>query len=167
MLDIMVGKVERGFTTMNKLLGAFLMFLMVVTFSSCNDDQNQNRPFIPSVPVNITVNTDLPLHFHLKNLGSFAYFEGGNRGVFLVHNFDDQFYALERTCAFEPDRACSRVEVDSLNFQLRCGELVDGVWEECCASKYSFDGNLQEGPAQFPLRRYAVQFNGSLITVRN
>jgi len=151
----------------NGLTFILLLLTGMLTPSACSDDNAQNQSFIPNVPVNITINTDLPLHFHLKNLGAYTYLEGGSKGVFLVHNFDDQFYALERTCSFEPDRACSKLFVDSLNFQMQCGNYEDGKWKECCSSKFSFDGFVQESPAQFPLRTYAVQLNGSIINIRN
>lgn len=157
----------RVFTRMNKLLFVSVLFGLMAWSSSCDDNSPNGQVFIPDVPVNITINTDLPLHFHLKNPGQYSYLDGGNRGVLLIHNFDDQFYALERTCTFESDLSCAVIHVDSTNFQLRCGQYTDGKWASCCASKYAFDGNVLEAPARFPLRQYAVLVNGSLITIRN
>lgn len=135
--------------------------------SSCGDDNQNQQSFIPDVPVNITINTDLPSYYHLKNLGSYEYLDGGHRGVLLIHNFDDLFYAIERTCSFESDQECAYIFVDSMNIQLRCGEYVDTGFVQCCASKFSFDGNVLEPPAQLPLRLYRVVKNGGLITIAN
>jgi Rieske Fe-S protein len=148
---------------MNKVIVLLLMFLAV----ACKDNTPQQNVFIPNVPVNVTVNTDLPLHFHLKTMGTHSYLNGGNRGIILIHNFDDLFYAVERTCTFQSDLACSKIFVDSSNFQLRCGGYESGTWESCCNSKFAFDGNVLEGPAQFPLKLYRILENGSLITVSN
>ncbi|MBO6515351.1 MAG: hypothetical protein JJ975_02270 [Bacteroidia bacterium] len=147
-----------------------LLFILLAVFfaSSCNDNTPGNgQVFIPDVPVSITVNLDLPSHFHLQNLGSFSLLEGGHRGIFLVHNFDDEFYALERTCTFNTDLSCSHIQVDSSNIQLRCGTYDNDTFAECCQSLYSFDGFVLQGPSRFALKRYQVFRNGSLLTIRN
>jgi hypothetical protein len=150
---------------MRKLVIILLMGLFV---SGCNDDTpNNGQIFIPNVPVSITVNMDLPSHFHLQNLGGFSLLEGGHRGIFLVHNFDDEFYAIERTCTFDPDLDCGHIQVDTSNIQLRCGIYENDTFKQCCQSLYGFDGFVLQGPSRFPLKRYNVFRNGSLITVRN
>ncbi len=160
-----VEKQVKVFTPMRKL--AVILFFAFVA-SGCDDNTPPNgQVFIPDVPVSITVNMDLPLHFHLQNLGGFSLLEGGHRGIFLVHNFDDEFYALERTCTFHPDVDCSFVQVDSANIQLRCGVYENDTFNQCCQSLYSFDGFVLQGPSRFPLKRYNVLRNGSLITIRN
>jgi len=103
----------------------------------------------------------------LKNLGGFEYLDGGYRGVLLIHNFDDLYYAIERTCSFESDKECAHIFADSMNFQLMCGQYVDTGFVECCASKFTFDGNVLEPPAQLPLKLYRVTPNGGLLTISN
>lgn len=150
---------------MNKL---WVVILLVFVASSCNDDTPTNgNIFIPNVPVSITVNMELPSHFHLQNLGGFSLLEGGNRGIFLVHNFDDEFYAIERTCTFDPEIECGFIQVDSSNIQLRCGVYESDTFRQCCQSLYSFDGFVLQGPSRFPLRQYQVFRNGNLLTIRN
>ncbi len=165
MRDITVEKQVKDSTIMRKLAFIFIAAFFV---SSCNDNTGQNGlVFIPDVPVSITVNMDLPLHFHLQNLGGFTLLEGGHRGIFLVHNFDDEFYAIERTCTFNSDLQCAHIQVDSSNIQLRCGVYQADTFAQCCQSLYSFDGFVLQGPSQFGLKRYQVFRNGSLLTVRN
>lgn len=164
---ITVGKPEKDFMIMRKLTFILLAFLVV---SSCNNDNNNagnGQVLIPDVPVSITVNIDLPSHYHLQNLGGFSLLEGGNRGIFLVHNYDDEFYAIERTCTFNPDLDCAHIQVDTTNIQLRCGIYENDTFSQCCQSRYSFDGFVFQGPSRFPLKRYSVIRNGSLITIRN
>jgi len=152
---------------MTNRIAVFVFSTLLLFSASCGDDNQNQQSFIPDVPVSITINTDLPLYYHLKNLGSYEYLDGGYRGVLLIHNFDDVFYAIERTCSFESDQSCAKVSVDSFNFQLRCGNYVNDEWEPCCESKFSFDGNVQEPPAQLPLRQYRVIENGGLISISN
>lgn len=155
----------KDFTHMRRIIP--ILFLAFVA-SSCGDNTpNNGQVFIPDVPVSITVNMELPSHYHLQNLGGYTLLEGGHRGIFLVHNFDDEYYALERTCTFNPDFACAQVQIDSSNIQLKCGTYQNDTFAECCQSLYSFDGFVLQGPSQFALKRYNVFKNGSLLTVRN
>ena len=155
----------KDFIHMHKL---WPILMLVVVASSCNDNTPTNgQVFIPNVPVSITVNMDLPLHFHLQNLGGYTLLQGGHRGVFLVHNFDDEYYALERTCTFNPDLDCAHIQIDTSNIQLRCGIYDNDTFAQCCQSLYSFDGFVLQGPSRFALKRYSVFRNGNLLTVRN
>jgi len=154
-------------TKKNRLLIVFTLLLGSLSWHSCVEDNGLVYTDIPDGPVNLTINLDLPLHFHLNNMGTFAYFAGGHKGVLLIHNFDDQFYAFERTCTHQPDLSCSRVEVDSLLLDIRCGSYEDGQWTECCTSRFFFNGQVEQGPAQLPLKQFSTAKNGSILTVRN
>jgi len=161
----MVESQAKDFTHMHKV---YILSILCLFASACNDNTPTNgQVFIPDVPVSITVNMDLPLHYHLQNLGGYSLLEGGNRGVFLVHNFDDEYYALERTCTFDPDLDCSHIQIDTANIQLRCGTYDNDTFAQCCQSLYSFDGFVLQGPSRFALKRYQVFRNGNLLTVRN
>lgn len=122
---------------------------------------------IPNVPVNITINTELPSYYHLKNVGTYVYEPGGSRGVLLIHNFDDRYYAFERTCTYKPDLQCSKIYVDSIALNLRCGGFGDTSWVSCCSSLYGFDGIPTNGPSRFQLKQYRVYQNGSILTIKN
>ena len=165
MLVITGEKLAKDFIHMNKFIAIVTLFLLV---SSCDDNTTNNgQVLIPNVPVSVTVNMALPSHFHLQNLGGYSLLEGGNRGIFLVHNFDDEFYAIERTCTFNPDLDCAHIQIDTSNIQLRCGVYENDTFSSCCQSLYSFDGLVLQGPSRFGLRRYNVFRNGDLLTVRN
>jgi nitrite reductase/ring-hydroxylating ferredoxin subunit len=103
----------------------------------------------------------------LKSLGAYTYLPGGNKGVILIHNFDDRFVAVERACTYNPDDECSRIYVDSVNLLLRCGSFNDTIWEPCCTSQFEYDGTLRAGPARCSLRPYGVTENGSTLNVFN
>jgi len=72
------------------------ILILISTFQSCKpDDDLTGDCFIPNSAVNITVNMDLPQYYNLRNLGEFLSFENqGNRGVYLIHNYDDIYYAI-------------------------------------------------------------------------
>lgn len=146
-----------------------LIFILSVPFwlGSCGDSINPNDTPVPSVPVSITINTDLPAYFYLKSPGTWIYFEGGNRGVVLVHDFDDQFYAFDRTCSYQPDLSCSKVEIDSARYFFKCGSMGADSFETCCNSRFQLNGLVNNGPARFPLRAFRVTFTGNTINISN
>ena len=139
-----------------------------VGLHSCDtSDPYIGECFIPDRAVNQVVNMSLPEYFKLRNIGEFVYLTGGNRGVFLIHNYDDVFYALERTCPFQSDDECARVELDSSVLRLRCGETVDTGFVECCSSKYTLDGRVLEGPSKCNLKFYQVSQQGDNLFINN
>ena len=144
-----------------------ISILIVLLVCQCKDTAPNTSNYIPEGPVSLVINTDLPEYNLLKFMGNYMYFEGGHRGVILMHTFEDNFVAIERTCSFEPDRDCSKIYVDSTKASLRCGSFKVGKWDSCCDSRFLYTGQVTQGPAQFNLRTYNVTVNGSTITVRN
>jgi Rieske Fe-S protein len=157
-------KMEGVFTIMYNQTFTFL-FSAFFLFCTCKDDPMESNPVNPA-PVNLTINTDLPSYFHLKNMGGFIYESGGNKGILLIHAYDDNFYALDRACTYNPDWACSLINVDTTRLNLRCG-TYDTVWRPCCDSRFQYDGNVIKGPAKYPLRAYPITISGSILYVRN
>jgi hypothetical protein len=153
--------------TIRKIILSIAVVAMAIYWTGCTDDDDSPYAEIPDGPVSLTINLDLPLYHHMYTMGSFSYHDGGHKGVLLVHNFDDEYYAFERTCTHQPDLSCSRVEVDSLLINIRCGSYQDGSWEECCGSKFFFNGQVEQSPARFPLKQFPVLKSGSVLTVRN
>jgi hypothetical protein len=167
MQEILAEKQEKDSMIIRKASLLIITLMMGYFWSACSGDNDGLYAEIPDGPVSLTINLDLPLYFHMHTMGSFSYHQGGHKGVLLIHNFDDEFYAFERTCTHQPDLSCSRVEVDSLLINIRCGAYVNNVWEECCDSKFFFDGQLERGPARLPLKQFPVIRNGSVLSIRN
>jgi hypothetical protein len=87
------------------------------------DDTNRTTEQIPTGPVNINIDLNLPAYMHLANPGTHhAYFDGGVKGVLVIHDYDDTWFAFERGCAFEP-LVCLRQGLGRFHFdiQLQCG----------------------------------------------
>lgn len=164
MQGIMDVNPERDFITMINKETLFGIFL-VLTFWGCrNNDVTEN---IPTGPVNITIDLNLISYMHLNNVGTTEYFEGGAKGVLLIHDFDDNWYAFERTCAYQPLNACSKIWIDTQNIQLQCGTYSGNTFTECCQSHYSYSGYPVSGQAKGPLARYKVQRNANLLYIYN
>ncbi len=151
----------------------FLAFIatvvLVTTLQSCKpDDELTGDCFVPASAVNITVNMDLPEYYNLRNLGEFISFENqGNRGVYLIHNYDDIYYAIERTCTYQSENECSQIQLDNDILQLKCGMESDTGFVECCKSTYSYNSAFLTGPTRCNLRTYRVSRNGNTLNVTN
>lgn len=161
----MVEKVRRVFTNMTKSISILLIFLSI----GCSKNTNNTNPEpIDNVPVSITVNLNLPTNFHLQNVGSFIYLSGGVKGIILVHHTDDNFYAFDRACSYQPNSvSCSKVEVDTAFLQFRCGETTSKGFQKCCDSRFFFDGSVSQSPARFPLKQYTITKSGNSIFISN
>ncbi len=144
---------------------------LVFVLAQCGRGDNPNQNDVPQVPVNITVNMNLPQYLILQSQGGWAYLNGGVKGIVLYHHYDDNFYALERNCPYQPFDSCATVTVENNNVFLRCGKYKsdnDTTWIPCCNSQYSLEaGFLLSGPSQFPLTNYRVGRSGNVLVVSN
>ena len=160
-------KANVGFIVMNRFLrNTVLLFIGVVGLSAC-DKSSTVTENIPRGLVNLTIDLNLSSNLHLNNVGTHSYFDGGVKGVLVIHDYDGEWYAFERTCAHEPTKACSQIWVDSINIQLMCGKYTGKTFEPCCASNYMYSGFPTAGPAAGRLAQYYVSRNGNLIQVHN
>lgn len=161
----MAAKQKKGFTIMKiKTISWAMAFCLF--FGNC-DDSRQVTENIPRGLVNTILDLNLASNMHLNNVGTFSYISGGVKGVLIIHDYDDSWYAFERTCAFEPTRNCSQIWVDSVNIQLKCGTYNAGSFEPCCESTYMFSGFPTKGPAAGRLAQYYITRNGNLLQVYN
>ncbi len=129
----------------------FLISTLLTTFllTSCEE---RNYP-IPNLPVNRTLNLDLPAYVALNSPGGYAYVNGGSRGIVVYRNFDE-FIALDRHSTINSDMECAVVDVNPDN----PFELID----TCSNTTYSIlTGVVLSGSAQFALRRYNAQWDGA------
>jgi nitrite reductase/ring-hydroxylating ferredoxin subunit len=151
---------------MNKLI---LILLIIITFLPSCKDQNPYTGdcFVPDASVNATINMELPQYYNLRNLGEYIQIDQGNNGVYLIHNYDDLYYALERTCTYESERECSQIQMDTKTLQLRCGTIESDSFIPCCASTFSFNSGLLTGPARCNLKTYKVSQNGNSLYISN
>lgn len=108
---------------------------------------------IPNVPVNITLNLDLPSYQVLNSPGGTVYVNGGSRGLVVYRDFD-QFVALDRHSTYNSQDECAVVQINPDNMF----ELID----TCSGSRFSIiNGAVLEGPAKFGLKRYTTYWDGA------
>ena len=159
----MAVKPKKDFINMNKVLG---LLLCVLAFSACKNN-NVNPEPIDNIPVSITINMSLPSYSHLLDQGTFVYEPGGVKGIIVVHHTDDNFYALDRSCSYQPKSSCAKIEVDSSVLLLRCGESQSGGFQKCCDSRFWMNGEVFAGPATYGLKHYQVSRSGNLLNIKN
>ena len=164
MPDYTAGKAGKGFTVMNSVY--LFLLSMLPLMASCDRNRAPVEP-IPGGPVNVSINLSLPSYLYLQQPGSWMFLNGGNRGVLLIHDFNGDWKAFERTCGYQPTSACSIIQVDSTLLQLRCGTYSGSSFSPCCASKYGFNGMPVGGPTPQPLAAYRVQVIGSMLYINN
>jgi hypothetical protein len=160
----MAEKQKKDFTIMNKII--ILALLSVTTLISCQKNNINNDP-IADVPVNITINMALPLYSHLLNEGTFLYWDGGVKGVVIVHYQNDEYFAFDRSCSYQPSTSCAKIEVDSSFMDFRCGTSKNTGFEKCCDSKFFMNGQVLNGPATFGLKQYQVIKTGTELSIKN
>lgn len=142
-------------------------FLGMLLFLGACKDSRRATENIPRGLVNAVLDLNLASNMHLTNVGTFSYIEGGVRGVLIIHDYDDSWYAFERTCAHEPTRNCAKIWVDTQNIQLKCGQFDNGSFEKCCESTYMFSGFPNKGPAVGRLAQYYISRTGNILQVYN
>ena len=152
---------------MNRFILAILTVATMAQWSCNPDDTFTGDCFVPEVNVAQTINMSFPEFFKLQNIGEHLNIPGGNRGIFLVHNFDCLYYAVERTCTYQSDNECSTIHVDSTTLQLKCGTQTDTGFVKCCDSRFSFDSRLLQGPARCNLKTYPLTVSGTTILISN
>ena len=130
-------------------------FFAVILLFSC---ENQYEG-IPDFNVNQYINIQNPQYQNLSGMGSWAYLEGGSKGI-IVFNLDNNiFLAYERHCPYQPQNECSKISVDETNLF-----AVD----TCCSTRYQLiDGSVISGPGSIPLKRYNTSFDGNIIHIWN
>lgn len=133
----------------------FMLLLGIGMLSACKDEQ---LVIIPDVFVNERINLTTQEALPLRQDGGFIYNEGGLRGIIIYRQDQYTYKAFERTCTFQPQDSCARVEVDPSRLF-----MIDS----CCSSQFNWNGQIMGGPAPAPLKRYQVALDGNILTVYN
>ncbi len=137
-----------------KVLSRILFPILIVLFSCKNQYEG-----IPNINVNLYINIQNPQYQNLSGMGSWAYVEGGSKGIIVFNLDNDNFLAYERHCPYDPQNSCSKISVDETNLF-----AVD----TCCSSKYQLiDGSVIDGPGSLPLKGYNTSFDGNIIHIWN
>lgn len=144
---------------MQQIYLRYFLFGLLFTSLFLNSCKENNYP-IPDVPVNLSINLDLPSYSELNSPGGHAYVDGGSRGIIVYRNFDE-FVALDRHSTYNSTDECAVVDINPIN----SFELID----TCSGSSFSIlSGVVLSGPAQYGLRRYNAYWDGAYtVTIFN
>ena len=133
-------------------------FLIVfICFTGCSDDEMET--LLPNVPVDETVNLNLPQFIDLQTPTGWAYTTGGVRGI-LIHNQGvgtPPYKAFDRAC---PNNDCTIPMVFDGSLKMTC---------QCDDIPYSIiDGSPQSPNGRYFAREYKVtMLNSSTIHITN
>jgi hypothetical protein len=132
-----------------------LTLMLCAVAVGCKQDLSDDP--VPYVPFQeIRINLGLPEYFSLRSVGTYKYIDGGVRGIILYRESIGRFVAFERNCTYQPNDACATVEVEPSGFRM---------FDSCCGSVFSWDGNPVEGAAWRPLTQYRVESNGQEVII--
>lgn len=141
---------------MKQLLIFCLGFLLLS--AKCN---NQNQHPVPFVPVDVTIDIQLPSYSDLQGVGGWAYLNGGSRGIIVYRKGIDEFIAFDRHSPADPAGTCAfPLYPNEQNFL----QLIDS----CNNAVFSLYDGSPVSNSIYGLRQYATQFNGNnLLRVYN
>jgi len=137
-----------------------LLFLMVTTVFLFGCRKNNQNP-VPNIPLDITIDINLPSYIALQGVGSYAYVNGGSRGIIVYRKSLGEFVAFDRHSPADPNGTCPLpLYPDNANFlQLK---------DSCNNASFSLYDGAPISNSEFGLRQYATQFNGTnLIRIYN
>ena len=129
-----------------------MLFILVgLLFAQCKT--SRKNP-IPNIPFDITINLTLPSYIDLQNVGSYAFVEGGSKGIIVYRMNYDQFIAFDRHSPADGSFECpQKLTPRTDNFL----ELSDS----CSNARFSLlDGAAIEG-SDVGLRQYMTVYDGS------
>jgi hypothetical protein len=145
------------FSTM-RAPAAVLAFAAQLALAGCGSSSTENDPQIPlssfSTPINLT-NQE---YAELRHDNGLAYAKGGVRGLIVVRQNANTYYAFERNCPYRANDTCARVHIDPSRLFLK---------DACCNSQFDLQGRIQAGPSARPLRQYSTSLSGSILTITN
>jgi hypothetical protein len=124
--------------------------------AACSNS-NDAQPQIPLAAVNELVVLTDQKNSNLRFDNGAVYINGGVKGIIVVRQNASSYLAFERNCPYQPLDTCARVKIDPFV------RLLD----PCCKSQFSFQGQVQGGPATRNLRQYNTALSGNLLTITN
>jgi len=129
---------------------------MIGAVHSCKKDDVGGIPF---VPVDISINVNLPEHISIAVPGGSEQIGGGSRGIIIYRASFNEFIAYERHCPYRPEDLCA-VGIDST--------LTTATDLACCSTSYLLiNGSVTQGPGSLPLQQYNTTFNGTTLRIFN
>ena len=129
----------------------FLLCTFLLVSGSCI--KTPNHP-VPYIPFDITIDLNVPSYSPLTGVGSWAYVNGGSKGIIVYRRSIDEFIAFDRHSPADINGDCAGPLFPDADNYL---ELND----TCYNAKFSlYDGSPISG-AEIGLRAYQTAWNGN------
>ena len=127
------------------------VFLLCISFYSCDNENNEFDDLLPDIPVNQTIFLNNPEFINLQVVGGWAYSQGGISGIIVYHYGIDTYVAYERSAPHLSPTPCSTMTVKN------------GLIMKCACDDSEFNilngAPLTEG-VNYPARQYRVIATG-------
>jgi len=133
----------------------WLLIAFVSILFSCSDNGVSNKnPNIPSYPVNLTVDMNLPAYSNLKFVSNGIIIPNyGAKGI-IIFNAGSGYNAFDAACPNQALNSCVAMTIDGINAVCSCDK-----------TEYSLFTGL--GGKEYPLKQYRVEVSGTVIHVYN
>ncbi|WP_143437072.1 Rieske (2Fe-2S) protein [Hymenobacter mucosus] len=125
--------------------------------AACDSTNNAAEPQIPLTAFNTVLDLSNQQNSNLRFDNGAIYYPGGVRGLIVVRQSAGNYLAFERNCPYQPLDTCARVKIEPQVY----------LYDPCCKSQFTLQGQLISGPAIRPLRQYRTSLSGNLLTITN
>lgn len=138
-----------------------IYFSLFIILISCSKDSaiNNNNPFLPNYPVDLTINLNLPEYNNLQFVSNSVYINNGAagiRGVFVFNAGSNNYVAFDAACPNQALSSCSTMTINGIKAVCACDD-----------AEYSFFTG-QAPDKQYPMKQYRVQqVNATTLRVYN
>lgn len=140
---------------------SIIFFILLGVSLGCSKDDrvNNNNPYLPNYPVDITLNLNLPQYNQLLYDTNVVYVNNGLagiRGIFVFNAGGGNYVAFDAACPNQPLSNCSTMTINGIKALCSCDD-----------TEYSFFTGQAPGK-EYPMKQYRVQVvNSRTLKVYN
>lgn len=133
-----------------------LLTLVFITLWGCGTSDDGNT-ILPNVPVNVTINLNLPAYQDLLINNGSAFVPGhGIKGIIVFRFSETNILAWDAACPHISPNNCSTMTINGVKMVCGCDETEFSI----------LDGSPLSG-TQFSARQYRAVKTGNSITITN
>lgn len=136
-----------------------ILFLFVILTSCHKDKANATNPYLQEVSFSKEINMSLPAYNSLNFASNPVLITDagvGIQGIVVMKAGESDYRAYELCCPNQSPNSCSRMTINGVNVKCAC----EGF-------EYSLYSSASVNGAQYPLKLYRVERNGSVLRVYN
>jgi len=133
-----------------------IIILLLVSLFACNSSDDGNT-LLPNVPVNVTLNLNLPAYQDLLINNGSAFVPGhGIKGIIVFRLSETNFFAWDAACPHISPSGCSTMVINGVKMVCNCDNTEFSI----------LDGSPLSG-TQFSARQYRAVKTGNTVTITN